>query len=185
VEERLHFGNVGDRNSIPVYLAKATRKKPMQQITGTDASPVTDAFIDALATVQTRVVDAIAGFRTMLKHCEPEIEEIVRDYLDTHERHDRQLSARLAALGKEPDADGSFFSTVQKAVVGVRAMFDFVDADVLPQVINGEERILSHYRDASFAAGIEADRNMLETQIAELERLNARARGAAQRGSEG
>jgi hypothetical protein len=179
VEERLHFGNVGDRNSIPVYLAKTTRKKPMQQITGTDASPVTDAFIDALVTVQTRVVDAIAGFRTMLKHCEPEIEEIVRDYLDTHERHDRQLSARLAALGNEPDADGSFFSTVQKAVVGVRAIFDFVDTDVLPQVVSGEERILSHYRDALDAAGIDADWDMLQNQMTDLERINARANAAA------
>ena len=170
---------------MAVYLDKATRKKPMQKIADPDASPVTDAFIDALATVQTKVADAIAGFRTMLKHCEPEIEEIVRDYLDAHERHDRQLSARLAALGKEPDADGSFFSTVQKAVVGVRAIFDFVDANVLPQVVSGEERILSHYRDASVFAGIDADRDMLEAQIADLERINARARAAAQGRSAG
>jgi hypothetical protein len=150
----------------------------MQTIADPDASP-TDDFVDALATVQTSVVDAIAGYRTMLKHCEPEIEEIVRDYHDTHERHDIELSARLAALRKEPDLDGSFFSTVQKAVVGARAAVDTVGTDVLPQVVSGEERILDNYRDASVAAGVVTDRNMLEAQIVDLERLNAQAHAKA------
>jgi hypothetical protein len=152
------------------------QENAMQTTADPDASPVTDDFIDALSTVQTSVVDAIAGYRTMLKHCEPEIAEIVQAYHDTHERHDLDLSARLDALRKEPDLDGSFFSTVQKAVVGTRAAFDTVGENVLPQIVSGEERILDSYREASVAAGIVTDRNMLETQIADLERLNAEAR---------
>ena len=156
----------------------------MQTTADLDASPVTDTFIDMLATVQTNVVDAIAGFETMLKRCEPEIDGIVRAYLETHERHNGQLSARMRTLGKEPDEDGSFFSTVQNAVVTARAVFDFVGPNVLPQVVRGEERILGHYRDALAAAGIDTDRDLLKIQVTELERLNHRALTAAQNGSD-
>lgn len=152
----------------------------MQNLSDADASPVTDDFIDRLAAAQTRVADSIAGYDAMMKRCEPEIEPIVRDFRDAHERHNHELCARLQALGKEPDADGSFFSTIQRAVVEARAAFDEVGKNVLPQVISGEAKILEFYASAALAAGIVPDRDLLERHIEELQRLGQQVRSTAQ-----
>lgn len=77
--------------------------------------------MDRPLAVQIRVADSIAGYDTMVKQCEREIEPIVRDFRNSDEWHNHELCARLQALGKELDPDGSFFFTTQRAVVEARA----------------------------------------------------------------
>lgn len=152
----------------------------MQTTSDADASPVTDDFIDRLAAVQARVADAIPGYDTLMKRCEPEIEHVVRDFREAHERHNHELCARLQMLAKEPDANGSFFSTINRAVVEARAVFSEVGTNVLPQVLSGEAKILELYASAALAAGIVPDQDLLERHIEELQRLGQQVRLTAQ-----
>ena len=74
-----------------------------------DRNPATGTRPE-LATLQTRLIDVLAGFRTMQEKAEPELRPIVDDYIATHSRHERELAERLVSLGREADDDGSFFS---------------------------------------------------------------------------
>ena len=78
------------------------------------ASQPSSSFIDQLATLQTRLIDVLAGYGTMQEKAEPEIQPIINEYIETHTRHEHQLAERLTTLGHKADEDGSFFSVVQE-----------------------------------------------------------------------
>lgn len=142
-------------------------------------STATDAFVEQLATLQTRLVDALSGYQVMQEKGEPEIQPIVAEYVRAHNRHEQELSSRLVALGQKPDEDGSFFSLVQQAVVRTRSLFTDLGTNVLPQVLDGEESLLGVYRDTVRQAEGPADRELLERQMQELQALNGQTRSRA------
>jgi uncharacterized protein (TIGR02284 family) len=142
-------------------------------------SSATDAFVEQLATLQTRLVDALSGYQVMQEKAEPEIQPIVAEYVRTHTRHEQELSSRLVALGQKPDEDGSFFSLVQEAVVRTRSLFSDLGTNVLPQVLDGEESLLEVYRDTLQQADGAADRDLLERQMQQLQALNEQTRSRA------
>ena len=93
----------------------------------------TDGYTAQLATLQTRLIDVLAGFRTMQEKAEPELRPIVDDYIATHSRHEHELAERLDSLGSEVDEDGSFFSVVQESVVRVRSVFTDLGTNTVPR----------------------------------------------------
>ncbi len=140
--------------------------------TATANSPVatqpTDSFTDQLATLQTRVIDVLAGYRTMQEKAEPEIKPLVSDYIGTHTRHEQALAERLTELGHKADEDGSFFSIIQESVVRVRSMFTDLGANIAPQIIDGENSLIDLYRKLLERTDLETDRELLQGQMRDL-----------------
>ncbi|KRS10507.1 hypothetical protein XM53_20825 [Roseovarius atlanticus] len=134
-------------------------------------------YRDALAKLQVRIKDTLAGYDEILDRAEPDIHPLMKSFCAAHAAHEADLSARLRKHGCVPDEDGSFFSTVQRFVIKTRAVFDDIDADVLNSVIKGEERILSLYDEAIAAARDEDDIALLSRQRGELHELVQTAHG--------
>ena len=117
-----------------------------------NASQPSSDFIDELATLPTRLIDVLAGYKAMLEKAEPEIQPIVNEYIDTHELHEKQLAERLTKLGHKADEDGSFFSVVQNSIVRVRSMFTEIGTNTLPQIVDGENSLIDLYRKDPWAS---------------------------------
>ena len=109
---------------------------------------VTDTALDALETLHNRSVDVLAGFETMVEKAEPEFRPIAERFRSLHQRQIGEIAGMLTAGGRQPDADGTFMSTINRAVVSVRAFVDDIDSDILGQVQSGEQHVLDAYADA-------------------------------------
>ncbi len=146
-------------------------------------SPSTDADngsrIDAVQTVLTRTVDAIAGYDKMLPEAEADVAPILRKLRETHHSHTGRLAALITALGGSADTDGSFMSTVNKAVVSLRAMFDDIDDDALERAVDGEKWITDAFDDATAQMPEGSWRGDMMAMRAELDALLAQARSIA------
>jgi uncharacterized protein (TIGR02284 family) len=134
-------------------------------------SQPSDGYMAQLAILQTRLIDVLAGFRTMQEKAEPELRPIVDDYIATHSRHERELAEHLVSLGREADDDGSFFSVVQKSVVRVRSVFTDLGTNTVPQIIDGEKNLMDIYRETLDQATSQPDKSLIERQINELSEL--------------
>ncbi|MBZ4689651.1 MAG: hypothetical protein JG765_902 [Cereibacter sp.] len=139
----------------------------------------TDTATEALETLHTRSVDVLAGFETMVEKAEPAFRPIAERFRSLHQRQIAEIAAMLTAAGRQPDADGSFMSTVNRAVVSVRAFVDEIDADVLGQVQSGEQHVLDAYADALDRPQTPANAARLAEMRQELAVLLAEAQASA------
>ncbi|MGK7754916.1 MULTISPECIES: DUF2383 domain-containing protein [unclassified Roseovarius] len=133
-------------------------------------------YRDALAKLQVRIKDTLAGYDEILDQAKPDIRPLMEQFYTAHIKHEADISARLRDHGCVPDEDGSFFSTVQRAVIKTRAFVDDIDESALNSVIKGEERILSLYDEAIAAARDEDDIALLSRQRGNLYEITQRAR---------
>jgi uncharacterized protein (TIGR02284 family) len=140
----------------------------------TDAAP---RAAEALATLHTRTVDALAGYETMVGKAEPEFRPVAESFRDLHARHAGRLEALVRAHGGTPDADGSFMSTVNRAVVSIRAFFDEIDDDAMDQVRSGERHVLDAFDEAIAADPHASHAAELEGMRRELAGLLQSTRG--------
>jgi hypothetical protein len=136
-------------------------------------------FREDLAKLQVRLVDVLAGYDEIARHAEPEISGLIADWTRLHRSHEAALSDRLRALGAVPDEDGSFFSSVQRAIIKTRAAFDELDDDILGAVARGEGRVVNLYEEALGSARDQSDRALLSGQKAQVEEMIARTRQMA------
>jgi len=136
----------------------------------------THEFREDLAKLQVRVLDTLAGYDEILKKSEDDVRPLMVRLYDAHRRHETELSERLRTHGCNPDEDGSFFSTVQRAVIKTRSAFDDLDGDVLNSVIKGEERIMQLYDETISAARDEDDLSLLSRQRGQIANLTNEAR---------
>ncbi len=120
-----------------------------------DDGAAPDAAEDLLA-LQRSTADALAGYVTMVEKAEPAFRPVVERFRALHDRHNTALSAILIRHGHEPDADGSFMGTVNKAVVSLRALFDEIDEDVMDSIRDGENHVLTAFDNALAAPGLPA-----------------------------
>ena len=134
-------------------------------------------YRDALAKLQVRIKDTLEGYDEILERAEQDIRPLMERFRAAHTAHEADLSERLRRHGCVPDEDGTFFSTVQRAVIKTRAVFDDIDEDVLNSVIKGEERILSLYDAAIAAARDEDDISLLSKQRGAIYELVQTAHG--------
>lgn len=119
-----------------------------------DAPQAAPDAADALLSLQTRTADALAGYVKMVEKAEPAFRPVAERFRAIHDRHNAALSAMLIRHGAEPDADGSFMGTVNKAVVSMRALFDEIDADVMDSIRDGENHVLNAFDEAITAQGM-------------------------------
>ena len=121
------------------------------------ANPEFDAEPDAtreLLTLQRRSADALAGFQKMVEKAEPEFRTVVERFRALHDRHNAALTAMLIRHGQEPDAEGSFMGSLNKAMVSLRALFDEIDGSSMDSIRKGEEPVLEAFEDALAAPGL-------------------------------
>ncbi len=121
------------------------------------ANPEFDAEPDAtreLLTLQRRSADALAGFQKMVEKAEPEFRPVVERFRALHDRHNAALTAMLIRHGQEPDAEGSFMGSLNKAMVSLRALFDEIDGSSMDSIRKGEEPVLEAFEDALAAPGL-------------------------------
>jgi uncharacterized protein (TIGR02284 family) len=108
-----------------------------------------DSHTEALARLHTQVIDARNGYAEALDLADSaEMIAIFRDLHDMHSGHAGALAMAIIDRGGIPGTDGSFMSIVHKAVLNMRAAITGLEANVLPAIRDGEERMLSAYGEA-------------------------------------
>lgn len=155
------------------------RSSPHAPAPHAPASETVDAAYAALETALTRTTDARAGFETMVDRAEPSFRPVAERFRALHARHAERLARMLTDAGRAPDTDGSLMGTVNRAVVATRAMFDEIDADVVPQIVSGESHVLDAYRDALDAPLPAPEHEALASLLAELQAALEEARHRA------
>jgi len=129
------------------------------------------AQLDALQDALSHTVDAHAGYETMTEKAEPEFRSVPLKFRELHHQHADRLAAAMVALGGDPDRDGGLMSTVNKAVVSVRAFFDEIDDDVMDNIRDGEEHVLESLAKAEAALPAGRYRDEVATMRTELQAL--------------
>ena len=109
------------------------------------AHSTTSTDLGGLQDMQTAVRDAITGYETMHEKAEASFKPLVEHILELHRRHDVELVAMLAATDEASQTSGSWMSAVHQGVVTVRSWFDEIDHGLLPQIIDGEHRLVATY----------------------------------------
>ena len=130
-----------------------------------------DTQIEKVQELLNRVVDAKAGFEVMVDKAEPEFRPVPLKFRETHHQHAERTAAIVTALGGEPDSEGSFFGTVNRTVVSVRAMFDEIDEDVMDSVRDGEKHVLESFDEAIATLGTNRHRDEILAMRGEIEAL--------------
>ncbi|MGP9790115.1 DUF2383 domain-containing protein [Roseinatronobacter sp. NSM] len=124
-----------------------------------------------IAEVHTRVLDTIAGFEKIVEKAEPDFTQVAETFLYLHRKHERDLAAYLAKCGYAPDNDGSFFGTVNKALVEMRSWFEDVSDNIMDRIIHGEKHVIDAYENAR-SVGQTLDANaMLTRHIEDIDAL--------------
>jgi uncharacterized protein (TIGR02284 family) len=101
---------------------------------------------DELHRLMKVLVDSRNGYQEAVEKVEGPVASTMVEMLAMRDHHVISLrqDPRLADDGA---ASGSILSTVHKAVVDLRALVPGIDKNIMPGVIDGEERILKHYDD--------------------------------------
>lgn len=129
------------------------------------------AAADALTILHRRTVDALTGYAAMVEKAEPSFRPVAEDFRAMHARHADRLARLLASMGREADHDGSLMGTVNAAVVSLRALFDEIDADVIPNIRNGEKHVLTAFDEAiasRVAPAIATDLQEMRDEVTDL-----------------
>lgn len=145
----------------------------------------TDVRTESLADLHTALVDSRNGYEEALDDAEGRgLSALFREMIALRDRDAEGLARVLASLGREPDRDGSFMSTVHRTIMKVRSLFDGLDQSVLPGLIDGEERILGYYDEAVEEASGRPHLDILEQQRRRLRQTLDRMRAMQASGSD-
>lgn len=130
-----------------------------------------DDRIQRIGEVHTRVLDTIAGFEKVVEKAEQDFRPVAEAFLFMHRKHESDLSSYLKSCGYEADSDGSFFGTVNKAVVEMRSWFENVSDNIMDRIIQGEKHVMDAYEDAqSVGQTVEANA-LLAKHMTELDMM--------------
>lgn len=137
-------------------------------------------FNSRLARLHARLVDILNGYDTLSRRAEPDLMPHVETLVALHRDHHADLDQIMRETGQEPDEDGTYLTHVHRSVVVMRDVFDELDEDVLPQIVDGEERLLELYDETIEDApqGAPARRILLDQQaelaemVADLRRID-------------
>lgn len=138
------------------------------------ADPVesNDADLPKTLALKTAMDDATEGYAKMLEKAEPCFRPTVEELLAHHRATSLDLAAMLQDRGIAVDQDGSLMGAVHKTVVTVRSLFDDVDEDLIPGILDGEQRNLEKFDEAlGENAADPVMRATVGKRRAELERL--------------
>jgi uncharacterized protein (TIGR02284 family) len=141
---------------------------------------------DDLKSLHTTLIDSRNGYEEALEDAEGKgLTDLFRRMIELRERDAEALKAHVTALGEQPNEDGSFLSTVHRAVISVRSVFQELDERILPGLIDGEERIRSYYDEAIKSSPGGPEQELLVAQRAKLDEVirDMKARAATARES--
>ncbi len=104
---------------------------------------------DELKSLHTAAIDARNGYEEALQDAEGKgMTPLFHEMIAVHTKNANALSGELQRAGEQADDKGSFMSAVHRTVMSVRSMFGGLDESVIPGLIDGEKRNVSHYDDA-------------------------------------
>lgn len=130
-----------------------------------------DERVALIGEVHTRVLDTISGFEKVVEKAEPEFKPVAETFLYMHRKHENELTAYLLTCGHKPENDGSFFGTVNKAVVEMRSWFEDVSENIMDRIIQGEKHVLEAYENARSAGQTVEGNALLTKHMTELDRV--------------
>lgn len=128
---------------------------------------------DSLVELHTASIDACKGYEEAIRDAEkPALKALFQRAKSIHEKAHAELHGILTVRAAAPDDEGSFMSTVHKAVISVRSAVVGIDERSLSSFASGEERIVEAY-DKAIEANREDGpvRNVLEAQQSALREL--------------
>ena len=121
-----------------------------------------DVLSDHLKSLHTAAIDARNGYREALDDAGGKrMTPLFKEMIALHSAHADELRSELQKLGEEADQSGSFMTNVHRTIVSIRALFNGLDDSVLPGLIDGEERNVSHYNDVLNAPSASGDEKKL------------------------
>jgi uncharacterized protein (TIGR02284 family) len=137
---------------------------------------------DAIAALHTTLVDSRNGYQEALNDAGKNgLISLFESMIALRQAAIVELETLVRQAGAEPDADGSFMSTVHRTVISLQSMLTGLDEAALPGFIDGEKRILDSY-DAAIRlstgdtlAVLERQRAAVSERIAEMERRREKA----------
>lgn len=102
-----------------------------------------------LRSLYTALVDSRNGYQEALVDAEGQgMTPLFREMISLHDQNTAELKRHLSTLGTVADDDGSFMLSVHKTIINVRSLFGGLDKNILPGLIDGEQRILGYYDEA-------------------------------------
>lgn len=107
----------------------------------------------ALADLHSTVADAIEGLESLSDRADGELALAAAAFRELHESHQQGLAEALIEMGFEPEDDGGFMGLLQKSVLAIRETFSGLDADALPDLLDGEREIVEQYTEAAAEGG--------------------------------
>lgn len=102
----------------------------------------------AVSQLSTDIVDVVKGYSVMEDRADGDLKPIVQRLHALHETHSAALLSALETIGGRPEDTGSIMGMVHTAVATARDWFDSLDTTALPQIIEGEKRLITSYNDA-------------------------------------
>jgi uncharacterized protein (TIGR02284 family) len=104
------------------------------------------AVADELKSLHTAAIDSINGYEEARLDAEGGgMTPLFQELITLHTRNAADLAAELHRSGVPAGDDGSFMSTVNRTIMSIRSLFGGLGESVLPGLIDGEERNVSHY----------------------------------------
>lgn len=121
--------------------------------------------LQSVVELRTTLIDANRGYEEGATLTEDQhIRSLLLQLRDLHAEHIQELTVALTARGVAEPEEGSLMTTVHKAILNLRALFTGLNENILPGLIDGEERIVEDYRDA-------VEDNAADTVLADLLRV--------------
>jgi uncharacterized protein (TIGR02284 family) len=99
----------------------------------------------AISQLTTDIADIIKGYEVMEGKAESELRPIAQRLHALHEAHAAELLTAIEDMGGRPEDSGSMMGAVHQAVATGRDWFDALDETAIPQIVSGEETLLSSY----------------------------------------
>ncbi|AHM05122.1 hypothetical protein roselon_02824 [Roseibacterium elongatum DSM 19469] len=99
----------------------------------------------ALSQLTTNIADIIRGYEVMEDKADVELRPVAQRLHALHEAHAAELLTVMENMGGRPEDTGSMMGAVHQAVATGRDWLGTLDASAIPQIVSGEERLLSSY----------------------------------------
>ena len=109
-------------------------------------------LIHRLRALHTSLIDARSGYQEGLKDAHGKgLAPLFSQLIAAHGANADAIAEHLQRLGVKVDDAGSLMGTFDRVVMKISSMLTELDEKILPSLIDGEERVVSHY-DAAIDA---------------------------------
>ena len=121
--------------------------------------------LDALKHLHTALIDTRKGYEEAKKDGpQSELLPLFERMITEHAEAEQTVADVLTRAGEMAEMDGSFMTTVNRAVISLRSMITGLGENILPALINGEQMNMKKYDAALEAGGLaETDRTAVDT----------------------